>query len=704
MVDITAKRGPIDPNDYVTNQGVATQGQIKALDRDIRYHENQPSTWDRVMGGVKDVMNVATSAMNMYNTYEGIQVQEEQIEASKLNRQKTELEMEKIKQQMKYQGIKNDLALSEYKSNNKFLTDFTTHISNYDYDGALQIALSDPRSAAKNSGMLLYAANSLENMGRTDEASQLRLLASQNMNVDELKKMYELPKGAPTELTQQKLEYEKFKNLASVFQSGILRNGLNTIEEIDTNPRLTLSNDIGNELLQNCEIHPMANSQQVNAINSILNNMSGKDNGLQSLELDDNKNKYQSAQNNLSYAVVSCIDPKDPNKVVDRILAYDGKAKQQVPKLDKYGNITGDSETITNEEIVNRLASTQTKAKNARDNLMKAPNTNPDTTPNKDVKKGEKTNTNTSTKFSELPKTTQEIISKNNNKSFDEYQKDMREEITKNSVPDEQGNTVIGKDIVNWGLEDLKDKVVKILQKDPDLSNSAEKIAEQEVWVAANKANDYFKVNDITEPTPQDITERIEYILSEKYSELNSTQDESKNMYKKDIKNLDKESDESKLNNEKVYDAIVPKGSVLFTGMYERGIKDLKEDGLTTSITFNEVKQAVGDVMKKAINEKIKADANKTPKNATIKRLKNSKKINSIEDIKDNITSTEVTIIMDAIVPKLLKTSYPEIYELLYTRGENYWDRRKKRIKENEIKKENDLKNIRLEKVSQNFK
>ena len=105
MADITAKRGPIDPNDYVTNQGVATQGQVKGLDRDIRYAETQPSTWDSVMGGIKDVMEVGKSALNMANSYKNldvkdtqIKVAEEQIEASKLNRQKTELEMENTKQ------------------------------------------------------------------------------------------------------------------------------------------------------------------------------------------------------------------------------------------------------------------------------------------------------------------------------------------------------------------------------------------------------------------------------------------------------------------------------------------------------------------------------------------------------------------------------------------------------------------------------
>ena len=141
MADITAKRGPIDPNDYVNNQGVATQGQVKGLDRDIRYAENQPSTWDSVMGGIKDVMDVGKSALNMVNSYKDldvkdtqIKVAEEQIEASKLNRQKSELEMENIKQQMRMKSISFDMALQEKKEENEYLNTVMELAANKDVD------------------------------------------------------------------------------------------------------------------------------------------------------------------------------------------------------------------------------------------------------------------------------------------------------------------------------------------------------------------------------------------------------------------------------------------------------------------------------------------------------------------------------------------------------------------------------------------
>lgn len=141
MADITAKRGPIDPNDYVTNQGVATQGQVKGLDRDIRYAETQPSTWDSVMGGIKDVMDVGKSALDMANSYKNldvkdtqIKVAEEQIEASKLNRQKTELEMENTKQTMRMKSIEFDMALQEKKEENEYLNTVMELAANKDVD------------------------------------------------------------------------------------------------------------------------------------------------------------------------------------------------------------------------------------------------------------------------------------------------------------------------------------------------------------------------------------------------------------------------------------------------------------------------------------------------------------------------------------------------------------------------------------------
>ena len=141
MADITAKRGPIDPNDYVTNQGVATQGQVKGLDRDIRYAETQPSTWDRVMGGISDVMDVGKSALDMANSYKNldvkdtqIKVAEEQIEASKLNRQKTELEMENTKQTMRMKSIEFDMALQEKKEENEYLNTVMELAANKDVD------------------------------------------------------------------------------------------------------------------------------------------------------------------------------------------------------------------------------------------------------------------------------------------------------------------------------------------------------------------------------------------------------------------------------------------------------------------------------------------------------------------------------------------------------------------------------------------
>ena len=190
MADITAKRGPIDPNDYVTNQGVATQGQIKGLDRDIRYHENQPSTWDRVMGGIKDVMAVGESALNMANSYKNldvkdtqIKVAEEQIEASKVNRQKAELEMENIKQQMRMKSISFDMELQEKKEQNNFLTTTSQFLEAKDYDGLQQYMASDGLAQAiKQHNVTSAIRNHLKNLDNPVDTGLLDVISDMGIS------------------------------------------------------------------------------------------------------------------------------------------------------------------------------------------------------------------------------------------------------------------------------------------------------------------------------------------------------------------------------------------------------------------------------------------------------------------------------------------------------------------------------------------
>lgn len=667
MADITAKRGPIDPNDYVTNQGVATQAQLKGLDRDIRYHENQPSTWDRVMGGIKDVMKVGESALSMANSYKDLDVKDEAIEASKLNRQKTELDMERTRQTMKYQAIKNDLALTEYKKNNTFVTDYANAIAAQDYSKAVQLVLSDPNTASKNSGMLFYTADNLETLGYSDEASQLRMVASKNLSVDQLKTFYTMESGRNSEKTAQQLEYLNYSDKADIFQELVLKNVNNTTEGISNNPNLLKSGHFADYSLTNCKITDGASQEQMDNYKQLLSsipNKNGETSGGQTLlQSADNK---KSPNDNLKFATVSCKDPNNPNEWVTTTVTYNANQEVSLPDRDKNGNRTGKFHKVKLGNIVSDVVSEQETARQTRNKLLNktsvnAPNTNPNTTPNEDATKGEKTNT-AKAKFSELPKTTQEIITKNNKKSFDEYQKDMREEITKNSVPDEQGNTVIGKDIVNWGLEDLKDKVVKILQKDPETANVANKVAEQEVWVAANKANDYFVANDITKPTSQDVKEKIEQILKEKHSELTTTQNDSIN--------------------KKAFNQLSTESKKLYIDRFNKGIHDLNLEGNSTNIDETDLKQAIGKIITDKAYEYVKSVPNLT--------------FNSIEDLKNIPSAHRSKVFSYDIIMSKLKTDYPEIYEIL-KKGEMFYSNtegRKKDKENKETKRKENLKKI----------
>ena len=190
MSDITAKRGPIDPNDYVTNQGVATQGQIKGLDRDIRYAETQPSTWDSVMGGIDDVVQVGKGVMDIANSYKNldvkdtqIKVAEEQIEASKLNRQKTELEMENTKQTMRMKSIQFDMALQEKREQNNFLTTTSQFLEAKDYDGLQQYMASDGLSQAiKQHNVTSAIRNHLKNLDNPVDTGLLDVISDMGIS------------------------------------------------------------------------------------------------------------------------------------------------------------------------------------------------------------------------------------------------------------------------------------------------------------------------------------------------------------------------------------------------------------------------------------------------------------------------------------------------------------------------------------------
>lgn len=335
MADITAKRGPIDPNDYVTNQGVATQGQIKGLDRDIRYAETQPSTWDRVMGGIKDVMDVGKSALNMVNSYKDLDVKEEAIEKSKLDRQKIELDMEKTKQEMKYKSIKNDLELQNYRRNNQYLSDFTNAIAVQDYTKAVQLTGENLDLSKKNSAMLIYTADNLDALGKTDEANMLRMYATSGMNISQLSKMYGRS-GMPSQSAINTERYIKDKQYTNRMEAltSIINSTNNTgkLQEIG----IDTSGDIAKQLKEKrCTIELSDTKSAVEGVQGLKNAIDNP----QSIQ----DVLTQSSGEDLQLAKISCEDPKDPSKVLETTITFDPKSSVIVNTLDNKGNLTGKS-------------------------------------------------------------------------------------------------------------------------------------------------------------------------------------------------------------------------------------------------------------------------------------------------------------------------------------------------------------------------
>lgn len=182
MADITSRRGPVDPSEGLSNQGVATQAMLNSMAKEQQYELtkklNKKSTWDKIVGGVQDVVNIGKGVMDIANSYEDLQVKEEQIKASEVGRQRSELALEKDKQTLNMQSIQNAMQLREIEEDNKFLDTINEYIKAGDTEGGATYALSHPKLSNKYQSALFHIANQLDKSGDADSADAFRLSAS----------------------------------------------------------------------------------------------------------------------------------------------------------------------------------------------------------------------------------------------------------------------------------------------------------------------------------------------------------------------------------------------------------------------------------------------------------------------------------------------------------------------------------------------
>lgn len=351
MADITAKRGPRDPSEGLTNQGVATQAMLNSMAREQQYElqkrAKKKSTWDKIVGGVKDVVDIGKGVMDIANSYEDLQVKDEQIQCSELMRQQQELSLEASKQRMGVQSIQNDLQLKQLQKDNSFLDTFNTYVQDNDFDGAVRTALENPRQAKAYKELLTYTADQLEKNGDTDRADALRLVASPDNTLKQLTSKYVKDSESGKAANLPKIvEYNNYKSKVDALAKEILTddNNIATIKDLLGGE----SRDVAKDLMT-CAIN-------MEASNTVNKNLDGKEySNSMSLNPDSNLSKptTDSSGKNIQYLDVTCKvgDDFGNGKIV-----YDASRPISYPVYNNRGVYVGMEETTVGKAVADLIA------------------------------------------------------------------------------------------------------------------------------------------------------------------------------------------------------------------------------------------------------------------------------------------------------------------------------------------------------------
>lgn len=344
MADITAKRGPRDPSEGLSNQGVATQAMLQSMGKEDTYElqkrAKKKSTWESIMGGIGDVINIGKGVMDIANSYEDLQVKDEQIEQAKVSRQVKEIQLAQAKQNLSMRATQNDLALKEYQKGNDFLDSFNSYVEANDFDGATNLALSNPKQAREYQALLQYTANNLEASGDNTHADALRLASSSGNKVKQLNDLYgnrSDPNNSRSANPAQQRKYNNYKASVDAV-SDILTN----TDNIDTIVKLLgeKSDDMATDLMTKCVF--------MEASNTANKNLDAKAYGTtMSVDPGTNLSTQQSATGgkNIQYLDITCPAPDNPDDVITGRIVYDADKEVNRPVFTEYGVYKG-TETI----------------------------------------------------------------------------------------------------------------------------------------------------------------------------------------------------------------------------------------------------------------------------------------------------------------------------------------------------------------------
>ena len=344
MADITSKRGPRDPSEGLSNQGVATQAMLNSMAREQQYELNKrlnkKSTWDKIMGGVKDVVNIGKGVMDIANSYEDLQVIDEQIKRSELMRQKQELNLEASKQQMGIQSLQNEIKLNELKTDNEFVDTVYNYKKNNDDDGLVKYVLENSKSAAKNSPLVRYLAQQYEKDGNQNAADALYIAAAPGNKQQQINSTY----GKQSEPTNSKAanpeKYRDYTNYKASVDSVL--DILTNTDNIDTVVELLgrKYDDMATDLMTKCVFMEASNTANKNLDTKAYNTTV-------SVDPDTNLSTQQPATGgkNIQYLDITCPASDNPDDVVTGRIVYDADKEVTRPVFTTSGVYKG-TETV----------------------------------------------------------------------------------------------------------------------------------------------------------------------------------------------------------------------------------------------------------------------------------------------------------------------------------------------------------------------
>ena len=158
MVDITAKRGPIDPNKYINDQGIATKSVLQDINSKQAFKREQSAKkgdWlDQIGRYAKlaaDVYSGVSSYMDAANTAEADGLD---IQAQKAARTKQEANNTKQASALSSEAITSKLEKDKETTSLEFKKKIESAIDANNEDDVVRYSLEDIKAAKENKDLL----------------------------------------------------------------------------------------------------------------------------------------------------------------------------------------------------------------------------------------------------------------------------------------------------------------------------------------------------------------------------------------------------------------------------------------------------------------------------------------------------------------------------------------------------------------------